>query len=364
MDDSDEFDDAMSDFKEGFITPGHPIAFSGLTKIYNHYKKIIPLRVIRKHLSSVDAYTEHRESKSPRVTNPTYAYFARHSFQADLCETQDLSEFNDGVRYIFTCVDIWSRKAFCAGMKDKTGKSAAAAFQIILDEAKTSPIYFFSDLGKEFLNTTFRALCDEKKIKMRNCFTSGHCSIVERFNRSLQNLIYKYCADKETHKFIDVLPALVDSYNNREHRFLGMSPNQAEDPANIMQVRDAHERHYMKVKTNKRLNKELLPDQLVRVAYLKTKFGRGYKQTQTDEIFRIDHVGKRYRVPLYFLKDYGGKNLIQGGFYASQLTPVTKTDFKVAKVLQTKGNKILVSWRGFPDSENSWIDKRQVTKKF
>ena len=34
--------------------------------------------------------------------------------------------------------------------------------------------------------------------------------------------------------------------------------------------------------------------------------------------------------------------------------------FRIEKVLKTKGNKMLVKWKGYSDYFNSWVDKSDV----
>ena len=49
--------------------------------------------------------------------------------------------------------------------------------------------------------------------------------MVERFNRTLKDRMYKYFTANNTKKWIDVLPKLVANYNNTVHRSIKMKPN-------------------------------------------------------------------------------------------------------------------------------------------
>jgi hypothetical protein len=53
--------------------------------------------------------------------------------------------------------------------------------------------------------------------------------MVERFNRSIRDLIDKYMTEYNTNKYIDVLDKLVSNYNNRKHTVIKMSPNFAHE---------------------------------------------------------------------------------------------------------------------------------------
>ena len=61
--------------------------------------------------------------------------------------------------------------------------------------------------------------------------------MVERFNRTFQNKMYKYFTAKDTLTYINVLPQLVSSYNNTYHRSIKIKPSQV-TKANEGQVWD------------------------------------------------------------------------------------------------------------------------------
>ena len=52
-------------------------------------------------------------------------------------------------------------------------------------------------------------------------------AIVERFNRTMKQIMWKYYIENQTDKWIDVLPDIVDLCNNRFHHALQMTPTQA-----------------------------------------------------------------------------------------------------------------------------------------
>ena len=51
-------------------------------------------------------------------------------------------------------------------------------------------------------------------------------SVVERFNRTLKQRLYRYFTAANTLKFIDILPDLVEGYNATPHRSIGKAPKQ------------------------------------------------------------------------------------------------------------------------------------------
>ena len=52
---------------------------------------------------------------------------------------------------------------------------------------------------------------------------------------------------------------------------------------------------------------------------------------------------------------------IIGLFYEKELQKANQKQFRIEKVTKKKGNKLYVRWKGYDNSFNSWIDKKDVT---
>src|SRR6266404_3763955 len=110
--------EAENDLKENYNTPNHPIAFSGINTIYEYYNGLLSKEEIRNILASIESYTLHREyHKGQR--NPSYSHYKRYQWQMDLVDVQSLAEANDGVRYLLTVIDTFTRFAFVRMLRDK-----------------------------------------------------------------------------------------------------------------------------------------------------------------------------------------------------------------------------------------------------
>jgi len=357
--------DLEEDLKLNYTEPGHPIAFSGITNVYNYYKGRIPLDRIKYILSGKESYSLHREfHKNKR--NISFSRFKRYQFQMDLVEIQNLAEKNDGVRYLFNVIDTFTRYAFVRPLQDKKGSTVVKAFKSILIEAEDKPFMIVMDRGTEFNNEQFKRLCQTLNIKLINPSASTHAAFVERFNRTLQNIIYKYMTENETNRFIDMLPELVKTYNTRYHRIIKMSPEDAErDPENALRINEEISKADEKLKRKKPLYK--IGD-YVRIAKQKGKFSRGYNEQTTHEIFKIDRIDVAKKIPLYHLVEYNGREQIMGGFYEFELTPVNTEIFRIERIIRRRRfqgkNQLYVKWKGFSDQYNEWINEDQIERNF
>lgn len=284
----------------------------------------------------------------------------------DLVDIQALSENNDGMRYIMTVIDCFTRYAWAKLLPDKTGSVVLNAFKQVLDEAETKPYNLVIDGGAEFRNQAFLNFCRANSINIFDPDSSTHGAFIERFNRTLQNLIYKYLSENSTYKFTTVFDSLMLTYNRRKHRMTGFSPIYAEEnEACHLEIRMKMSKYYEKIKT--KIPNLKLGD-MVRISKIKGKFARGYKATAQEEIFRIYKINIRNKIPLYYLENYNSSEKIKGGFYEFEITKNTQESFQVEKVLKKrkrKGvNEILVKWVGYDDTYNSWIPETDVTRKY
>lgn len=354
----------LLDLKENYTNPKSPIFCSGLTSIFNYYKGKLRLAEIKNFLASVESYTLHREYKNLK-RNPSYSHFRRFQFQMDLIDIQGLAEWNDGVKHIVTVIDTFTRKAWAKAIVNKTSHEVLSAFKNILSQAGDPPVTLVTDKGLEMRNKSFINFCKTRKINFFHNDTSSHASYIERFNRTLQNLIYKYLTEFETKRYIDKLSFFMESYNNRIHRIIKITPEEAELEENHEKVALEVSRSYSKVK---RENPKFSVGQLVRLALQKKTFHRGYEEQSNYEVFNIYKVKKHMPKPLYFLETYDKKDKLAGGFYAHEITPVNSDIFKVEKVIKSRRvrGKLqhLVKWKGYGEEHNSWIDDSDVTRRF
>ena len=77
-----------------------------------------------------------------------------------------------------------------------------------------------------------------------------------------------------------------------------------------------------------------------------------------EETFIIKKI--KNTVPwTYLINDLNGEEII-GTFYENELQGTNQKEFRKEKVLKKKGDKLYVKWKGFDNSFNSWIDKKNI----
>ena len=59
------------------------------------------------------------------------------------------------------------------------------------------------------------------------------------------------------------------------------------------------------------------------------------------------------------ISDLKDKEIV-GTFYEKELQKTNQKEFRVEKVIQRKGDELYVKWKGYDNSFNLWIDKKDI----
>jgi len=81
----------------------------------------------------------------------------------DLVDLQVYSDYNDGVKYLLTIVDVFSKHGWMVPLKQKTGAAIAAAFQSIFNGGRTTK-KLWVDKGKELYNKDVKSLLESSPV--------------------------------------------------------------------------------------------------------------------------------------------------------------------------------------------------------
>ena len=345
-----------------YVSPSHKIGFSGKNVISDNLK--ISSKKLDQKLSRIPTYVLHREAKRPAVRNSFYIYNKRELLQADLIDMQKRSQFNSGVRYILAVCDTFTRKCWVKPLKDKKAPTVLLAFkQIYKQTGKFRRL--LSDQGSEFVSGVFKAFLLKEGIK----YTRGnpHAPHIERLNRTLQSKIFKYMTENETNTWLPCLDPVVKGYNNRRHRILKMSPNEAEVPKNKDKVISNLTLYYEK-SLSKRKDPKFSVGDVVSLQKEKGVFAKGYTQVFTDELYKITEVHSNLPIPMYSLETLDGTEKVIGRFYENEMQKANYDVFKIEKILDKRVRdgleEFFVKWKGWPSSYNQWIPAANVTRVY
>jgi hypothetical protein len=353
-----------------WTTPGDPTAFSGLTKLAKHYD--INTSTAKDLLAQIDSYTLHREGKRSRHFNPFYIYRPREQVQVDLMDMQQLADHNDNYRYIVAMIDGLTRFIWARPVKLKTATAVKNAISDMIEEMKSTdhgkPEMLFSDKGLELKNRQMQAYLQNEGITMMHPHSELKASIIERANRSIRGLIYKYMTEMQTRRYIDVLDDLIKTYNTREHRSINTSPQNAESARNIRKVASFVRERHMKLKESIREPVRFSVGDSVRILInYGRQFKRGYEEQFSEKIYKVRGVSTRMFRPIYYLHDIDSGEDVSGGFYANELQKAKHSLFKIQVLRQKRIRGVLyyfVHWLGYGPELDEWIKASDVERQY
>lgn len=352
--------------KQDWVDKNKKFAFSGVTKIFNGYNKNKSIHEIENELASIPVYSRHKEGKRVRNYNPFFVYKRNEMWQADIMYLPETKNKTcKKYKYLLCVLDVFSRKLFIRLLQKKDQSSVIKNFDSIHQEITNSPEKIVVDKGTEFTSETFQKYCEFFGIKLIFTYNETKAAHVERAQRSFQNILYRILEHHQSDDFCKYLDDTLDIYNNRENRITGYSPNFAYKSKNHKLVLSNLEKKYRKSLDLKK-NPKFKKGDHVRIKEIRSKFARGYHPYFSEEIFKIQKVLTNLPQVRYILTDFSGGEEIKGSFYESEITLCEISSFKVEKILQKRGKgknlQYYVKWKGYPESQNSWINASWIKK--
>ena len=302
----------------------------------------------------------HKPIRRKFVKRTVFAKNVDDIWTADLVDMQPFSKDNKGFKYLLTVIDVFSKYGWIIPLKTKTGVEVAKAFQSLFQENKP-PTKLWTDKGTEFYNTHMKKVLLNNNVLLYSTENEEKSSIAERWNRTMKRMMWKYFSANNTHSYIDILPKLVDKYNNTYHRSIKCKPTEARKPANYAHVFNAL---FAKANREKKKIPKFHVGDRVRIGKKKATFEKGYTSNWTEEVFVIDKVNDT-KPPTYSIKDLRGEP-VQGSFYEPELQLSKQEIYRVEKVIRkrTKNGikEAYVKWKGYGREFNSWIPATDLQK--
>ena len=305
------------------------------------------------------------EDLSNELNKPTINKFERQKIivnyineihSTDLVDMSQYSRMNREYKYIFTNNDVFSKIAYAYPIKSKKIQDIKACFEKIFE--KNKPKYIWSDKEPAFLSKEMQQFFKNNNIKIY--YTNSHLKavVIERFNRSLRELMMKHFTKNNNTIWYNILPKLIKIYNNRYHSTIKMKPIQV----NKNNEKYIKENIYTYDKISK--NPKFKINDLVRIS-LKTRkiFDKPSANIKwSEELFKI-HSINRSNVITYKIKDLNNE-ILEGIFYEKELQKTKNTSevYIIEKIIRKNKNKYFVKWRNYSNNFNSWINKDDIIK--
>jgi hypothetical protein len=304
-----------------YNNPQNPGSFSGISSLFKSLKikyPLLKLSDLKKWGQTNRVYTRHYPLRKSIKRNKTIVGGINDTFQMDLCDLRALQKENNGYNYLLTIIDVFSKRAFVFPLKNKT---AAYTLQGIEEGFKYLglPKRVHTDEGKEFFNYRLQNYFKACGIKLYKTNSENKASIIERFNRTFKEKMWRYFSYTGNFRYLEILNDLTNSYNNSYHRSIKMTPNQV-DKSNASEV-------YLNLYGFNNINENIYKPKFnigdhVRISKYKKIFDKGYTANWSSEIFMIDKILFKSEIS-YHIRDLTEKSeRIEGVFYEKELQKV------------------------------------------
>ena len=218
--------------------------------------------------------------------------------------------------------------------------------------------YIWADSESSFLSKEMQKFFKDNDVKIYHNSSHLKAVIVERFNRSLRELMLKEFVKNNNTVWYNILPKLIKIYRNRYHSTIKMKPIEV----NKNNEKYIKENIYTYNKTSKSPKSKI--GDLVRISLKRRDvFDKPSSNIKwSEELFKI-HSINRSNVITYKIKDLNDE-IIKGVFYERELQKTKNTSevYIIEKIIRKNKNKYFVKWRGYSNDFNSWVDKDDIIK--
>lgn len=339
----------------------NPGSYSGAQSFYRSLKqkfKNVKFTDIKKWLQTQDTYTLHKPKTKKFKRMKTIVPGVKDTIQIDLCDMRNISSQNDGYLYILTAIDVFSKKGWALPLKNKKGESVLKELKKIIEEHQPKRLH--ADQGNEFFNKDCKSYLEKMNIKLFFTNSELKAAIVERFNRTLKDKMWRYFEEKGNYRWIDIIDDLINSYNNSYHRSIKTTPNKVTSKNENKIYLNLYGHNKDEVADNISIDLKFGVNDYVRISKNKKLFEKGYTNNWRTEIFQIEKI--LFKDPVVFILKDLNHETIDGKFYLEEIQKIYISNdktFKIDQIIKSrkkgKINEYFVSWKGYPQSFNSWI---------
>ncbi|KAF7694702.1 Gag-Pol polyprotein [Cucumispora dikerogammari] len=155
---------------------------------------------------------------------PIVSNFIRERLIVDTVDLSEYADLNNGIKYVFTMIDSFSKFSWCYPSTRKTAAEFLKNLHYLHDRKGTWKI-FHSDNGEEFTSNVVQEYIEQKmsaRIIHRAPYHSQSQGQIKRFNRTLKSRIIKFLGP-QSKNWVSILDNIV--YRNTViHKVTVLSP--------------------------------------------------------------------------------------------------------------------------------------------
>lgn len=301
--------------QRAYLNASNAGAFSGLQKFVKE-RKLTGIKRVEAVLSKLEAFSRHRKIKTNVLRRPVFSHRPFENLQTDLVDMTAYSASNKHYGWILFAVDLFTKYGFAVPIKRKSQDEVLRGIKIILKQIKQPVLQISHDQGKEYVNRAVSSYLKRRKIRQFFTFSTLKAQTVEKFLSNIKAKLWRYFTHTKRHRWIDILPDMITSYNNTTHRSHGFKPSQIKkgDIDLILY------RLYRRFVTMPERRPKYTVGQAVRISTKRLAFSKSYRASFSSQLFYISTIESNFPVVYYRLRDDKGR-VIQGTYIESDIKP-------------------------------------------
>jgi hypothetical protein len=263
-------------FKEHFYNP--KFGYHNLNKFYEKLKEEKPdikFKDVQKFYKNQELTQVFKRHTKPKLYNSVVANYPRDIYELDFIIYDRYHIHN--YKYIFCCIDIYSRYAEAIPTTNMTNDTIIKCLKLIFDKMG-KPYKIKCD--NQFNKTELIKFLDKEKVNYQ--FTDPNEEnknpIVERFNGTIERKISLYRVASNNRMWYKFLPDLIYNYNHTKHR------TTKETPDDIFHKGKFNQQQIIRMEPKFNIGDK------VRIKEIKKQFGKGDMMTYSKSIHQITNI--------------------------------------------------------------------------
>jgi transposase InsO family protein len=266
-----------------------------LLKIAKESRPEIKANEVNDFLDAKQSYQLLKESKKLKAnTGHVVAYRINEIWQIDIFDMTRYAGSNKGYKYMFACMDVFTRYGYIVPMKNKDITSTTTALKEILSKNKSgpqsSPNLIISDNDSSFMGEMFQKVLTDHDIHHSPNAIEDHNSlgIIDNFAKRIKRILTAQFLETKNKNWIDNIQEIIKTYNNSSHSSLG-----GFTPAEAMKDNEKLNQYLFLVntrKSQKNINaSDLSIGDKVRIR-IGNRFAKGTDPRYSDTIHKVKEI--------------------------------------------------------------------------
>ena len=273
--------------------------FGSINDTYQQSKKILN-SITYNDVKEFLERQKSRQTKPYRRFNSYVAHEPLQEIQIDLGIFTDSAPDNNGFKYAFLAINVFTKICHVVPIKDKQPEESVRAMKEILDVIGIPKVLYHDNEGS-WTSTEFIRLLNKHNI--RQITTSSPPPFAERMVQTLKRMIHTRLdgLDMTKEKWVDMLKPVLKKYNATKHSTTGVSPNDAKRKDNHIGV-------WLNIQNKAKFARKYPPLSIgdsVRTYIKPHTFKKGYQPSWSKDVYRITFI----RNNQYLINDANRKRL-------------------------------------------------------